>query len=111
MLLAQSGSMEATNQVAKQPRVRKLATEGTPNPQIVVDALGILVSINQSARELFDVPASDLGRALRRLEVSSKPIDLRTPLHRVFRDGRPTSLKAIEHQRIDGSPATLDLSV
>ena len=111
VLLAQSGSMEASNQVAKQLRVRELATEGTPNPQIVVDALGILVSINQSARELFDVPASDIGRALRDLEVSYKPIDLRTPIDRVFRERRPMSLQGIELKRSDGAPATFDLHV
>src|SRR5438477_8772807 len=111
VLLAQSGSMEASNQVAKQLRVRELATEGTPNPQIVVDALGILVSINQSARELFDVPSSDIGRALRDLEVSYKPIDLRTPIDRVFRERRPMSLQGIELKRSDGAPATFDLHV
>src|SRR5206468_2910584 len=88
VLLAQSGSMEASNQVARQLRVRELATEGTPSPQIVVDSLGVLVSINQAARELFDVPQSDTGRALRDLEVSYKPIDLRTPIDRVVRERR-----------------------
>src|SRR5437660_12492775 len=105
VLLAQSGSMEASNQVAKQLRVRELATEGTPNPQIVVDSLGILVSINQAARELFDIPQSDIGRALRDLEVSYKPIDLRTPIDRVFRERRPMSLQGIELKRSDGAAA------
>ncbi len=111
VLLAQSGSIDASNHVAKQLRVRELATEGTPNPQIVVDALGIVVSINQAARELFDVPQSDIGRALRDLEVSYKPIDLRTPIDRVFRERRPTSLQGIEVNRSDGTPATFDLHV
>src|SRR6266702_1745529 len=111
MLLAQSGSMEASNQVARQLRVRELATEGTPSPQIVVDSLGVLVSINQAARELFDVPQSDTGRALRDLEVSYKPVDLRTPIDRVVRERRPTSVQGIELKRSDGTPATFDLHV
>src|SRR2546428_8611768 len=111
VLLAQSGSMEASNQVAKQLRVRELATAGTPNPQIVVDSLGILVSINQAARELFDIPQSDIGRALRDLEVSYKPIDLRTPIDRVVRERRPTSVQGIDLKRSDGTPATFDLHV
>ena len=111
VLLAQSGSMEASNQVARQLRVRELATEGTPSPQIVVDSLGVLVSINQAARELFDVPQSDTGRALRDLEVSYKPVDLRTPIDRVVRERRPTSVQGIELKRGDGTPATFDLHV
>src|SRR6266550_4294439 len=111
VLLAQSGSLEATNQVAKQLRVRELATEGTPNPQIVVDAMGVLVSINQAARELFDVPQSDTGRALKDLALSYNPIDLRTPIDMVFRERRPTSLQGVELKRSDGTPATFDLHV
>src|SRR2546430_14507424 len=65
MLLAQSGSTDAPNQVARQLRVPETANEGTPSPQIVVDSLAVLVSMNQAARELFDVPQSDIGRALR----------------------------------------------
>ena len=65
VLLAQSGSKEATNHIARQLRVRELTTEGTPYPQIVVDATGILISANQHARKLFAIPADDFGRALK----------------------------------------------
>src|SRR5690242_10472381 len=37
MLLAQSGSSEATNHMARQLRAKELATEGLPYAQIVVD--------------------------------------------------------------------------
>jgi len=111
VLLAQSGSLEATNHVARQFRVRQLATEGTPNPQIVVDASGILVSANQAARELFGVPQSDIGRALKDLELSYQPIDLRTPIDRAIRDRRPTSLLSVEIKKGDGSPAVFDVHV
>src|SRR5437762_10745432 len=40
----------------RQLRVRELTTEGSPYPQIVVDALGVLVSANHPARQMFEIP-------------------------------------------------------
>jgi two-component system, chemotaxis family, CheB/CheR fusion protein len=111
VLLAQSGSVDATNHVARQLRVRELATEGTPHPQIVVDAQGVVVSANQRARELFDIPQADVGHALKDLEISYKPVDLRTPIDRVSRDRRPTSLNGVELKKTDGTSVALDVHV
>jgi len=109
VLLAQSGSKEATNHIARQLRVRELTTEGTPYPQIVVDAAGILISANQPARLLFTIPADDLGRSLKDLELSYKPVDLRTPIDRINRERRPVSMPSVEIKRRDGTPGLYDI--
>jgi two-component system CheB/CheR fusion protein len=109
VLLAQSGSKEATNHIARQLRVRELTTEGTPYPQIVVDAAGILISANQLARLLFTIPADDLGRSLKDLELSYKPVDLRTPIDRINRERRPVSIPSVEIKRGDGTPGLYDI--
>jgi two-component system CheB/CheR fusion protein len=109
MLLAQSGSAEATNTVARQLRVRELASEATPYPQLVVDAMGTLVSANQSARKLFDIPASDVGRALKDLDLSYTPIDLRSPIDRVNRERREVVINGSEIAVADGSMRSFDL--
>ena len=111
MLLAQSGSLEATNHVARQLRVRELTTEGTPNAQVVVDAQGILLSANLPARELFDIPVTDIGRALKDLELSYRPVDLRSPIDRVGRDHRTVSIQNVELKRADGSLGVFDVHV
>ena len=111
VLLAQSGSAEATNHVARQLRVRELTTEGTPYPQVVVDATGVVISANQSARKLFEIAPADLGRSLKDLELSYKPIDLRTPIDRVTRERRPTSTSGVEIKRADGTPGLSDIHV
>jgi two-component system CheB/CheR fusion protein len=111
MLLAQSGSAEATNHVARQLRVRELATEGIPYPQIVVDALGVLVSANQPARNFFEIPMADIGRLLKDLEVSYKPVDLRTPIDLVARERRPTTLRAVQVKGADSVDGLFDIHV
>jgi len=111
LLLAESGNAEATDQVAKQIKVRELATEGTPFPQLVVDVLGVLVSANQPARRLFDIAPGDVGRALKDLDISYKPIDLRTPVERTYRDRRPAVLSAANIVLADGTSHYFDVHV
>jgi len=111
VLLAQSGSLEASNHVARQLRVRELATEGAPNPQLIVDAQGVLANANQPARAMFDVPPSDIGRALKDLELSYRPVDLRTPIDRVTSERRATSIQGVDIKRRDGTEGAFDISV
>jgi two-component system CheB/CheR fusion protein len=111
MLLAQSGSTEASNHVARQLRVRELASEGIPYAQLVVDALGVLVSANQAAKRMFDIAPGDIGRPLKDLGVSYKPMDLRTPIERVYRDRRPFSASSIEYALPDGQSRLFDVFV
>jgi two-component system CheB/CheR fusion protein len=109
MLLAQAGSAEATNHVARQLHVRELATEGAPYPQVVVDAQGVLVGANEPARNLFELPIGDVGRLLRDLEISYKPVDLRTPIDTVTRERRPTTLEGVQMKRPDGMGVIFDI--
>jgi two-component system, chemotaxis family, CheB/CheR fusion protein len=111
VLLAQAGSAEATNHIARQMRVRELTTEGSPFPQIVVDAPGVLISANQPARQLLGIAAADLGRSLKDLELSYKPVDLRTPIDRITRERRPVSLSGVEIKRGDGTAGLYDVHV
>ncbi|TMD40471.1 MAG: PAS domain-containing protein [Chloroflexi bacterium] len=111
MLLAQSGSTDASNHVARQLRVRELATEGAPFPQVVIDSGGILVSANQPARELFEVPLTDIGRALKDLQLSYNPIDMRTPIDKVSRDRQATTMPGAEIKGTDGTSRMFDVHV
>ena len=111
MLLAQSGNAEASNHVARQLRVRELATEGIPYAQLVVDALGVLVAANQAARRMFDIPPGDVGRPLSDLDLSYKPIDLRTPIDRVSRERRSFAASGLEMRMPDGQDRLFDLFV
>ena len=111
MLLAQSGSAEASNHVARQLRVRELATEGAPFPQIVVDGLGVVVTANQPARRIFDIAPGDVGRPLKDLDISYKPVDLRTPIDRVSRERRTMVIRAVEYESPDSGRRLFDVHV
>ncbi len=111
MLLAQAGSTEATSQLARQLRVRELASESAPFPQIVIDAQGALVGANDAARRLFELPTNELGRPLKDLELFYRPVELRTPIDIVTRERRPTAIQAVELKRKDGVIGFFDIQV
>src|SRR5215472_9745551 len=111
MLLAQTGTAEVTNHVARQLRVRELATEGIPSAQLVVDTMGVLVTANQPARRIFDLTPADVGRPFKDLDVSYKPIDLRSPIDRVYRERRAVLVAAVEFPLPDGAIRFFELYV
>jgi two-component system CheB/CheR fusion protein len=111
LLLAQSGSSEASNPVARQLRVRELATEGVPYAHLVVDAFGVLISANQPARQLFGISPGDLGRPLKDLELSYNPVDMRTPIDRVRRERTAISSAGIEIPTGQGASRRFDMFV
>jgi len=103
LLLAQAGNTDADNNVARQLRLRELANEGGPNPQIIVDAMGVMVMANHAGRRTFDLGPGDVGRPLKDLEISYKPIDLRTPIDQAYRERRTVTMPYIEYPLTDGT--------
>ncbi|HZQ49097.1 MAG TPA: CheR family methyltransferase [Candidatus Dormibacteraeota bacterium] len=111
LLLAQAGNNEAGTQITRQLRLRELAAEAGPHAQLVLDALGTIVLANNSARRLFDLGPGDVGRPLKDLELSYKPVDLRTPIDRATRDRRQVVINSVEHSLVDGSTRHFDVHV
>jgi two-component system CheB/CheR fusion protein len=60
--------------------------EHAPAAQIVVDHLGQVAAINRAARSLFALGLQDVGRPLRDLEVSYRPLELRSLIDQVQLD-------------------------
>src|SRR6202012_1339519 len=60
--------------------VRDLAFRASPVAQIVLTGDDTVAMINQQAENMFALSARDIGRLLRDLEVSYRPIELRAYL-------------------------------
>ncbi|HVX23437.1 MAG TPA: CheR family methyltransferase [Acidimicrobiales bacterium] len=73
-------------------RYAEAAFELSPTAQMVVNRAGVLILTNRHARALFGIGSADVGRPLRDLEVSHRPIDLRSPVDQVLRDRRPVMI-------------------
>jgi two-component system CheB/CheR fusion protein len=87
------------------------AMETSPVAQVVVDAAGQVVVANDRARELFALRQSDVGRPLRDLPLSYRPLELRSLIERAEAERRQVGIKEIEWRGPTGDSRWLDLHV
>ncbi|MFP5275190.1 CheR family methyltransferase [Coleofasciculus sp.] len=86
LVFAQSGNEEASIRLSERLRLREAAFNSSPVAQIVVDASGYLVLANMNARSMFDIKRQDIGKLFRDLELSYRPLELRSIIDDVYRD-------------------------
>jgi two-component system CheB/CheR fusion protein len=91
-------------------RLRLAAFEADTAPQLIVDTSGILVAISAGAREQLNLTSTDVGRPLQELEVSYRPVDLRSAMDRVAAEHREVELKGVHHF-VGGHPRHFDVTV
>ena len=107
----QFGVSEATDDLARAQRVRELAGESTPIAHVVVDRAGIVVLANQQARAVLNIGPDDIGRPLKDLALSSKPMELGPSIDQSFRDRRTVLISGVQHTLPDGRVRHLDVQV
>jgi two-component system, chemotaxis family, CheB/CheR fusion protein len=91
--------------------LRAAALEVSPVAQAVLDADGRLVTINEQARSLFALHQNDIGRPLRDLQLSYRPVELRSIIERAELERRTVAVKDVEWRSHAGEMRWLDLTV
>ncbi len=94
-----------------QIRLRESAFDTALVAQIVVDPSGYLLLANASARQLFGLVAADVGRPIQDLEVSYRPLELRSRLDQVLRERLPLEVRQVERHLSSGATQILDVTV
>jgi two-component system, chemotaxis family, CheB/CheR fusion protein len=94
-----------------QTLIHQAAIEASPVAQLAVDSAGSVVLANERARELFGLRREDVGRPLRDLQLSYRPVDLRSLIDRVESERRPVLVKEIEWRSRQGELRWLDLNI
>ncbi|MGV0625435.1 CheR family methyltransferase [Mycolicibacter minnesotensis] len=79
--------------------LREMAFRASPVAQIVVTGEDTVAMINQQAETMFGLSARDVGRLLRDLEVSYRPVELRSYLEQAKVDRRATRVQDVSWQR------------
>lgn len=104
LLLAQAGrDLAAANPMGIQSRLREAAFESDRAPHLVVDADGVLVAANPSAREQLGLTLRDVGRDLSELEGSFRPSDLKPATVRAMETREEVVLKDVQIGAGDGA--------
>ncbi len=75
--------------------LREAAFDLGGGAQIVLDADGVLMMTNATARRTFGVGVGDLGRPIQDLELSYRPLELRSHLELVTSSMRAAEIRAV----------------
>jgi two-component system CheB/CheR fusion protein len=92
------------------PALGDAAFEHAPTAQIVVDKENRVAGINQAARTLFSLRQRDVGRALQDLELSYRPLELRSLIDQVRNDHTSLVRHGVRWQG-EGEPRALDVQL
>jgi len=97
--------------VSRYGELRAGALDSAPVAVLLVDRDGFVNSANEHARSLFPVRSADIGRPFQDLELSYRPVDLRSALETAHESGAAVALGRVEWAR-EGQPTrTFDVNV
>jgi two-component system, chemotaxis family, CheB/CheR fusion protein len=92
-------------------RPADMAFEQSVVAQVVLDANATIIMANRAARRMFALGSAEIGRHLREVELSFRPADLRSPVDRVLRERRPTTIYDVSWHTGGEEPVSLDIVV
>jgi two-component system, chemotaxis family, CheB/CheR fusion protein len=72
-------------------------------PQLLLDAAGVVTFVNERARKLFELKGDEVGRPIQDLEISYRPVELRSLIERAAAEQRPIAAERAEWARGDAS--------
>jgi two-component system, chemotaxis family, CheB/CheR fusion protein len=98
-------------QALEPPVLADTAFEHAPVAQVIVDQRNHVAGANQAARALFGLRLKDVGRPLQDLELSYKPVDLRSMIDEMRTERRQVSARDIPWPSPTGEPRTFDVQV
>jgi two-component system CheB/CheR fusion protein len=91
--------------------MREVGFEAAPIAQLIVDRAGNLTLANMQARTLFNLAQRDVGKPLKDLEVSYKPVELRSQIDRAYAERHSISLRDVEWLHPSGDHRVMDVQV
>ena len=98
-------------QVDRLRQLRDLVLDSAPTAMIAVDMAGIVVQLNSQARARIGLGQPDLGRPFRDLEISYRPLELRSLIEQAHTNRRPVRVNAVERRLIGDEVQYLDIVV
>ncbi|HZQ35295.1 MAG TPA: CheR family methyltransferase [Dehalococcoidia bacterium] len=106
-----AGNEETVETLVRQVRLREAAFEAGSVAQMVVDTEGRLVLANEHARGLFGIASRDVGRPLQDLEVSYRPVELRSRIEQAHAERKPFLMRDVEWSRGESGIAYYDIEL
>jgi two-component system, chemotaxis family, CheB/CheR fusion protein len=89
----------------------RLAFDLGPAAQIVLDHEGRLTQINRRARDLLGLRLQDVGKSFHDLQISYRPVELRSPIEQAQKTGRVIAIQGVVSKTPEGHDVSFDIQV
>ncbi|MDZ4833393.1 MAG: CheR family methyltransferase [Candidatus Melainabacteria bacterium] len=109
MVMNHDGDNDAVQHLSSQLVLKDCAYEVSLSPQVVIDTTGTLVLANERGRQMFGLTQKDIGRPLQDLELSYRPVELRSVIEQCYSGKHSVQLSGIERRTADGIATYLDV--
>ncbi|MTJ11002.1 CheR family methyltransferase [Anabaena sp. UHCC 0204] len=106
-----SRDYESPNGINQEILIRELAFDTASTAQIVIDTEGVLIMINEQARNLFGLTFKDLNRPFQDLELSYRPVELRSLIDQAYNEHRIITLTHVERYLPNSETQYLDMRI
>jgi len=110
-IMTQANGEESYGQAGNHTSLIPTAFDAMSQAQVIVDNAGLLALCNERARALFGIAPSDVGRVLHDLEMSYRPLEIRSLIEQAVEQRRAIQLKDVEWRVDGGDPRYFDVQV
>ncbi|MEU7578661.1 CheR family methyltransferase [Streptomyces sp. NPDC041068] len=83
---------------ARHRQLRDLIADSIPAPTVSVDADGQVLLVNSSARTQFGISPTDVGRPFQDLEISYRPVELRSLIEQATHERRTLRVNGVQRR-------------
>ena len=111
LAMSQKSQEEASSRLSRNLRLRELAFDAIPLAQLILDSRGNIVLANATARSMFEITFNDLGSPLQDLEISYRPLELRSQIEKVRKDCTPLTFRDVARDLSNGKEQYLDIQI
>ncbi|MEH2374807.1 CheR family methyltransferase [Nostoc sp.] len=111
LIMANSIDEESTSRLSRLLRLRDMGFDTAPIAQLVIDINGTLIMVNEQARTLFALSPKDLARPFQDLELSYRPLELRSLIEQAYTERRPITLTNVERHLSNTEMQYLDVQI
>jgi len=110
-LVSKEFAGERYREVSGLDELREHAFSASPVAQVVVTGEDTIALVNQQAELVFGVSNRDIGRPMRDLELSYRPVELRSYMEQAKIERRALRIKDVEWQRSPGEATWFEIHV
>jgi two-component system CheB/CheR fusion protein len=79
--------------------IENRAFDAAQQPQLLLDQSSVVIYVNERARKLFGLSGEEVGRPIQDLELSYRPVELRSLIEQAGRERRPAVAERVEWVR------------